>query len=376
MVGIGLIGFGYWGPKLLSAFQDVIGCQIIGICDLHCERLKVAQKCCPGVLVTQDYKDLLRDSRIDAAVVATPVLTHFQLALEALREGRHVLVEKPMTATSEQSRQLNEAAACRNLVLMVDHTLVYTGSVRKIQELMSTQKLGELCYYDSVRVNFGLFRRDVNVIWDLAVHDLSILDYIMPLKATAVSAVAVDHSGHGQETLGYLTLWYPQHFIAHIHVNWLAPIKIRRTLIGGSQTMVMYDELEPSEKVRVYNRSITNAHHDIHIIQQPPGSSHSDDVWVPEVDTTAALKVAAQHFLDCIESNRSPMTGGEAGWRAVRILEAATRSIAQSGQPIELEGEGGGHDPVHRSNGAIQTDQRRHPRSHPQSARERSVRVR
>jgi predicted dehydrogenase len=271
-----------------------------------------------------DYRDLMTDASVDAVVIATPLSTHFDLALQALRAGKHVWVEKPFTVTSEQALRLIEEASRRNRVLMVDHTFVYTGAVRKIRELVESDGLGDLFYYDSVRVNLGLFQHDVSVIWDLAVHDLSIMDYVLPLHPSAVSATGISHIQGEPEDVAYLTLFFDGRLIAHIHVNWLAPVKVRRTLIGASCKMIVYDDLEPSEKVKVYDRGITvnNGEEKYRMLI----GYRTGDMWAPQLDITEALQAESSHFIRCIEKG-APDHGGEARLQVVQILEAASQSM-------------------------------------------------
>ena len=336
MIGVGVIGYGYWGPNLVRNFAEVPGSRVVTVCDLRPERLALARSRYPTIETTRDYRDLLSDGRIDAIAIATPVSTHFELAMQTLRAGKHVLVEKPLAATSEQAARLVEEAAARNRVLMVDHTFIYTGAVRKIRELVADDELGDIYYYDSVRVNLGLFQHDVNVIWDLAVHDISIMDYILPSKPLAVSATGMSHVPGEPENIAYLTLFFDGRLIAHIHVNWLAPVKVRRTLIGGSRKMIVYDDLEPSEKVKVYDKGIT-INNDAESVYRMLIDYRVGDMWAPHLDGTEALRTEALHFLHCIERGRRPITDGEAGQRVVRILEAATHSMAVQGRLVKLD---------------------------------------
>lgn len=334
-INIGVIGYGYWGPNLVRNFAEIPGAQVRTVSDFNPERLLKVQERYPTIRVTTNCQDIFADPHIDAVAIATPVSTHFDLALAALQAGKHVLVEKPMTSTSEQAFRLIEEAERRHLVLMVDHTFVYTGAVRKMRELVASNQLGKLYYYDSVRVNLGLFQHDVNVIWDLAVHDLSIMDYVLQARPYAVSATGINHVLGKPENIAYLTLFFADNLIAHLHVNWLAPVKVRRTLIGGSQKMVVYDELEPSEKVKVYNKGITLNNSADRMYQMLVGY-RTGDMWAPNLDMTEALRTEGLHFVQCIEGGR-PITDGEAGLRVVRILEAATQSIKKQGQLVELD---------------------------------------
>jgi predicted dehydrogenase len=336
LIRIGVIGYGYWGPNLVRNFFECPVTEVVAVADLNSDRLGVVNRRYPGVEVTTDYQDILRDPRIDAVAISTPVTTHFALAMEALEAGKHVLVEKPMTATSDEALRLIERAERRNLVLMVDHTFVYTGAVRKIRELIDQGSLGQLYYYDSTRVNLGLFQHDVDVIWDLAVHDLSIMDFILPESPVAISATGIGHIKGAAENIAYVTAFYDSSLIAHLSVNWLSPVKVRKTLIGGSRQMIAYDDLENSEKVKVYDKGIT--------VKNGPESVYkllvgyrSGDIHCPQLDVTEALRIEATHFADCIETGKTPITDGFAGLRVVSVLEAATRSMKERGRSIPLK---------------------------------------
>jgi predicted dehydrogenase len=278
---------------------------------------------------------LIGDPSIDAIIIATPVSSHFELALAALRAGKHVLVEKPLASNSEQACQLIDEAESRNRVLMVDHTFVYTDAVRKMRELISNGELGEIYYYDAVRVNLGLFQHDVNVIWDLAIHDLSIMDFVLPNKPVAISATGISHVPGQPENLAYITLFFPNRQIAHIHVNWLAPVKVRHTLIGGSEKMILYDDIEPSEKVKVYHKGITVSPgtEDVYKLLV---SYRSGDMYAPRLDNAEALQREARHFVECVENKARPETDGLAGLRMVKMIEAAERSLRKRGELVEL----------------------------------------
>jgi predicted dehydrogenase len=334
-INIGVIGYGYWGPNLVRNFVETPGAQVRTVSDFKPELLAKVQSRYPTVQVTTDCQDIFTDPKIDAVAIATPVSTHFDLAMAALQAGKHVLVEKPMTVSSEQAMRLIEEAEKRNLVLMVDHTFVYTGAVRKMRDLVVTKTIGDIYYYDSVRVNLGLFQHDVNVIWDLAVHDLSIMDYILPSQPYAVSATGMSHVPGEPENIAYLTLFFAGNLIAHIHVNWLAPVKVRRTLIGGSQRMIVYDDLEPSEKVKIYDKGITVNGNAESLYQMLIGY-RAGDMWAPHLEVTEALRTEGSHFINCIQTGDRPITDGQAGLRVVRILEAATQSLKQQGRLVEL----------------------------------------
>ena len=335
MIGIGVIGYGYWGPNLVRNFHEAPGARVVAVCDSRAERLDAVTERYPAIAVTARPADLWNDPAVDAVVVATPVSTHFELAAEALRAGRHVLVEKPMTATVEEGRRLLDEADRRGRTLMVGHTFVYMGAVRKIKEIAGSGELGAIYYYDAMRVNLGLFQHDVNVVWDLAVHDLSILDHVLESRPVAVSATGISHLNGAPENTAYLTLFFNDRMIAHINVNWLSPVKLRQTLIGGSRKMIVFDDLEPSEKVKVYDSGI-NVDDSPESIYQMLIGYRTGDMWSPQCDRTEALRVEARHFIHCIEKNDRPVSDGAMGLRVVRILEAATRSMKMKGRLVEL----------------------------------------
>lgn len=340
MIGIGIIGYGYWGPNLVRNFSQTPGAKVVAVCDQRAARRATVQSLYPGMKVVADAQELIDDPEIDAVAIATPVSAHYHLAMQVLQAGKHVLVEKPFTTTVEQAEQLVEEADKRRCVLMVDHTFVYTGAVRKMKELIDHGGLGKLYYYDAVRVNLGLFQHDVNVLWDLAVHDLSIMDYVLGQRPTMIAATGVAHIPTQPENLAYLTCFFEDNLIAHFHVNWLAPVKVRRTLIGGSDKMIVYDDLEPSEKVKLYDKGITvslnNRPEDVY---QLLVGYRAGDMWSPQLNLTEALQIETRHFVECITQHRRPISDGQAGWRIVRMLEAASRSMALRGQPVELHWE-------------------------------------
>ena len=335
MIKIGVIGYGYWGPNLVRNFAEIPEAQMAAVSDLRPERLALVQARYPYVKTTTRVDDLFNNPDIDAVAIATPVSSHFKLAMAALQAGKHVLLEKPFTATAEQARRLIDEAGHRNRVIMVDHTFVYTGAVRKIKTLVDNNDLGDIYYYDSVRVNLGLFQHDVNVLWDLAVHDLAIMDYILPAKPQAVSATGMSHVEGRPQNIAYLTLFFDGSLMAHIHVNWLAPVKVRRTLVGGSQKMIVYDDLEPSEKIKVYDKGITVNNNADSVYQMLIGY-RAGDMYAPKIELTEALYTEILHFIDCVKHHRQPLTNGEAGLRVVQILEAATNSMKMQGQLVKL----------------------------------------
>jgi len=335
MIGIGVIGYGYWGPNLVRNFATTPDARVIAVCDLDQQRRDLAALRHPGIETTDNPRALLENRAVDAVAIATPVASHFELALQALKAGRHVLVEKPLTQSSEQGQRLIEAAERAGKTLMVDHTFIYTGAVRKIRELIEGGEIGEVLYYDSTRVNLGLFQSDVSVLWDLAVHDLAIMDYLMPEEPRAVSATAIAHV-HGQpENTAYLTVFYSGNRIAHVNVNWLAPVKLRQTLIGGDKKMIVYDDLEPSEKIKIYDKGI-ELNGDLETRRNIFINYRTGEMRAPTFDRAEALAVEAKHFVECVQTGKTPLTDGRAGLRVVRILEAAAGSIAAHGQMVEL----------------------------------------
>ncbi len=335
MIGIGVIGYGYWGPNLVRNFSDLPEANVVGVADGRAERRAAVTARYPRVTATADARELIENPAVAAVVVATPVSTHFALAMAALRAGKHVLVEKPLASSSEQCRRLIDEADQRGLVLMVDHTFVYTSAVAKMRELSEGGSLGTLYYYDSVRINLGLFQEDVNVLWDLAVHDLSIMDYVLGQTPTAVSATGLAHVPGSPENIAYMTMFFDGRLIAHVHVNWLAPVKVRRTLLGGSQQMLVFDDLETSEKIKVYDRGISMNPSPENVYQMRVGY-RTGDMWAPQLAVREALSTAAAHFIDCIGRGAPPLTDGAAGLRVVGLLEAAATSIGRNGEPIAL----------------------------------------
>ena len=341
MINIGVIGYGYWGPNLVRNFSSILDARVHSVADLDGSRIATVKARYPAIEVTTDFRTVISDPQVDAVAIATPVSSHFELALQALRAGKHVFIEKPLTETADQAQQLIAEADKRGLVLHVDHTFIYTGAVRKIRELVERGELGDLYYYDSVRVNLGLFQPDVDVMWDLAVHDLSIMDYVFSSKPAAVSAAGISHIPGKPANVAFLTVFFEDNSIAHLHVNWLAPVKIRRTLIGGSRKMIVYDDLEPSEKVKVYDKGITMDGSKEESYQQRIGY-RTGDMWAPKLEVAEALGVEAEQFARCISEGQRSLSDGQAGLRVVQILEAATRSLTERGRPVTIGWNGRG----------------------------------
>jgi len=335
MVNLGLIGYGYWGPNLLRNFADLPRVKLAGVSDLDAKRLETVQRRYPGVETTTDFRDLVRDPSIDAIAIATPVQSHYELALAALRAGKHVWLEKPMTETSDQARTLVDEAEKHKRVLLVDHTFVYTGAIRKMGDIIRSGDLGKVLYYDSIRVNLGLFQRDVNVISDLAVHDFSILEFLLGESPNAVSASGTNHFPGTPENLAYITLFYDSGTIAHVNVSWLAPVKVRQILIGGSKKMITYDDMESSEKVKVYDKGVSFTD-DPEKIQEMRVGYRTGDMWAPKLDASEALRIEGDHFIDCIERGETPQTDGRLGVRVVELIEAATSSMRGRGEAVHV----------------------------------------
>jgi predicted dehydrogenase len=331
---VGVIGYGYWGPNLVRNFAGLDQVEVRWCADVRADRRALVKNRFPSIRVTADPKDLFDDHDLDAIAVATPVSTHYELVKRALLSGKHVLVEKPMTRLVAEGQELLELADRRGLVLMVDHTFVYTGAVRKMKDIMDGGELGELYYFDSVRVNLGLFQSDIDVLWDLAPHDLAILTHLIRESPRFVSATGAAHTPSRLADVVYLTVHFANDFIAHVHVNWLSPVKIRQLLIGGSRQMLVYNDNEPSEKVRVYDRGVRvtteEGMRDV-LVDYRMG-----DAWTPKLDSREALTVECEHFVECVRFDKVPVTSATAGLGVVRLLEAADRSMKADGARIAL----------------------------------------
>ncbi|MBY0511223.1 MAG: Gfo/Idh/MocA family oxidoreductase [Rhodospirillaceae bacterium] len=338
MVKVGVIGLGYWGPNLVRVFGGDARAAVVGAADPLADRRALITSRFPAIATFSSGEDLI-DADVDAVVVATPLASHYDLALRALRAGKHVLVEKPFTATALQAEMLVSEAARRGLVIMVDHTFVYNPAVVRLKEMIKSDHLGELLYFDSRRINLGLFRPDSDVIWDLAVHDFSILDYLVGGMPLAVSAVGVAHINGQRNNTAFITLQYTNQFVAHIDVNWLSPVKVRQLLVGGGRRMVIYDDLAPDSRLRVYDCGVDGLAADDADYRKRV-EYRFGDMWAPYVPSTEPLTELAAHFLDCIEKKDTPRSGGEAGLRIARILEAATQSLRRGGIPVSFAAAG------------------------------------
>lgn len=333
MLNVGVIGYGYWGPNIVRNFHRPDRSNVSMVCDKSADMLRRVTQTYPSIPTTTNVDDILTSTKIDVVAVVTPVWTHYELAKRALQNGKHVFVEKPFTANSEQALELIELAERKGLKIMVDHTFLFTGAVRKIKQLVDEGVLGDLYYYDSTRVNLGLFQHDVNVIWDLAPHDLSIMNYLIDRKPEAVVATGQKHL-NGHEDIAFITVYFPGNVIAHVNVNWLSPVKVRTTLIGGEKKMLVWNDLAADEKIKVYDKGVD--------IKSREGvyellvSYRSGDMWAPQVEQTEALRLELDHLIDCIENNKTPINDGRSGYQVVQVLEAAEQSLKGRGELIKL----------------------------------------
>lgn len=335
MLNAGVVGVGYWGPNIIRNFMSSNKFKVVSCSDLKQDRLDFITSNYPTIRPTLNYKEVINNTDIDVIAICTPVYSHHEIAMAALEEGKHILIEKPMTSTSAQAEELINLAEKKKLTILVDHTFLYTGAVRKIKEIVDSGKIGDIYYFDSVRVNLGLFQHDVNVVWDLAPHDISIMDHIIDRRAESIVATGADHVGNGIEDVAYVTVYYPDNIIAHIHVNWLSPVKIRQTQISGTKKMIVWDDNSPSEKVKVYDKGIeviqtTDQIYNT-LIQYRTG-----DMYSPKISQTEALRLEMEHFSECIEKGKLPISDGKAGLRVVQILESAEKSIKKRGKEIKL----------------------------------------
>jgi predicted dehydrogenase len=334
MIRVGIIGYGYWGPNLVRNFNTAEGSQVHTVCDMNQQSLKKVRKSYPDLNTTTDSEALIKNPDIDVVAIATPGFTHYELAKKALEEGKNVFVEKPFTYTSAEAEELIELAEKKNLKIMVDHTFLYTGAVRKIKQLVEDNVLGDIFYYDSVRVNLGLFQHDINVVWDLAPHDISIMEYVIGEKPQAVVATGAEHFDRGLEDVAYLTIFFKKNIIAHINVNWLSPVKVRTTLIGGQKKMLVWNDIEPDEKIKIYDKGVQ--------VKTKEGkynllvSYRSGDMWAPRVEQTEALKLMVEKFVDYISNGGRVINDGIAGMRVVKLLEASTKSLRNKGEMVYL----------------------------------------
>jgi len=334
MINVGVIGYGYWGPNVVRNFNGIPNAEVVSICDYQQNALKRAKNIYPRTNIISDCREILFSPRIDAVAIVTPVSTHYDIARQALENGKHIFIEKPFTSSVEQAEKLIELAEKKNLKIMVDHTFLFTGAVKKIKQLIDDGTIGDLYYFDSTRVNLGLFQKDVNVVWDLAPHDLSIMDYLFNKNAVAVAATGMAHFDNDLENVAYITIYLSGNIIAHINVNWLSPVKIRMTMIGGCKKMVVWNDLVSDEKLRVYDRGVEP---EDKVSAYPLRVNYrSGDMWAPKVEQSEALKEEAEYFIDCITNDKKPFNDGYSGLRVIKMLEATERSIKKGGELVYL----------------------------------------
>jgi predicted dehydrogenase len=339
-IKLGVIGCGYWGPNLIRNFAENEKAEVVWLCDLDEKRLAGFKRRYPTVKTSTNFQDLIDDDNLDAIVIATPVSTHYKFAKTALESGKHIFVEKPFTDSISNAEELVQIAESKGLNIFVDHIFLYTGAVRKIKTLIDSGELGDLLYFDSTRVNLGLFQKDINVVWDLAPHDFSIMDYLIGREPKQISAIGSSHINPNIENVAYVVCKFDDEFIAHYHFNWLSPVKIRQTLIAGTKKMIIFDDNEPSEKLKIYDKGVTatqiESESDRESAYQTLVSYRTGDVWIPKIDNTEALKSACNEFLISIIEKRKPMTDGEAGLRVVKLLESAQVSIKNNGNFVKI----------------------------------------
>jgi len=340
MIKLGIVGYGYWGPNVARNFSETSGAQVVAVCDGDDASLRRAEQKFPGIRASRDCRELVKSADLDAVAIVTPVSSHFEIAREALLHGKHVFIEKPFTASAVEAEQLIELADKKRLKIMVDHTFLFTGAVQKIKELIDQGVLGDLYYFDSIRVNLGLFQKDVNVVWDLAPHDLSIMDYLIKKNPVGVMATGVAHFHNALEDVAYITVYFPDNVIAHLNVNWLSPVKIRTTLIGGQKKMLVWNDLVSDEKIRVYDKGVEGLEgleeESVEMAHGRRVSYRSGDMWAPRVSQVEALKHEASYFIECLEKDLTPDNDGRAGLRVVRMLEAIIKSMKLGGALVGL----------------------------------------
>jgi predicted dehydrogenase len=334
---VGVIGCGYWGPNLIRNFVSCPETDLLWACDLDQDRLGKVLRPYPNVSKTADVNEILADENVAAVAIATPVNSHYSIAKTCLEHGKHVLVEKPLAANAKQGEELVKIAEEKNLQLMCDHTFCYTGAVRMIKKVIESGELGDILYFDSVRINLGLFQHDINVVWDLAPHDLSILDFLMDNKPISVSAHGVCHAKNNLENIAYVTLHYENSFISHFHVNWLSPVKIRKTIIGGTKKMLVWNDMDPAEKIKIYNKGIEVQYNNQEEKRRLLINYRSGDMHAPQTDHTEAISLLVREFDACIREGRPSITDGKAGLRVLKILEASERSIKADGANVRLD---------------------------------------
>jgi predicted dehydrogenase len=333
-IKLGVIGYGYWGPNIVRNFFSTPGCVIKSVADARPERLSLLNRSFPSIMGVRTAEEIINDNEIDAVVIATPVFTHFAIAKKALEMGKHILIEKPMTGSVAEAEELINLASAKKLTIMADHTFLYTGAITKIKELIDSNSIGTPQYFDSTRINLGLFQPDVNVLWDLAPHDISILTYLIKEVPASINATGISHTRNNIENIAYMTVNYQSSFIAHFICSWSSPVKVRSTLIGGDKKMILYNDLEPSEKVRVYDTGFN------HKTEEDKNKIMVDyrtgDVYIPKLSSTEALSGVANDFISSIINQKDPLSNAQLGMNVVKILEASQKSIKQNGKEIKI----------------------------------------
>lgn len=335
MNGLAVVGLGYWGPNLVRNALQNPRIEHVVACDRDAARIERVLEQHRSAKACASFDEALADPRVEAVAIATPVFAHYKLAKQALERGKHIIVEKPFASSVDQAAELVDLARKNGCVILVDHTFIYTSAVKKIKELMDAGDIGDVFYYDSVRVNLGLFQHDVNVIWDLAPHDFAIMEFLLDRMPRSVRALGESHvAGYEHENIAYVHLAFDGGMVAHFHLNWLSPVKLRRVLIGGRKKMLVYDDMETADKVKVFDKGVDVK--DQNEVYKTLIQYRSGDVHVPQIENTEALADMMDHFVDCVEQGRAPITDGESGLRVTRLLEACQTSLKQNGEAVEV----------------------------------------
>ena len=337
MLTIGVVGYGHWGPSIVRNFCSIPGVTVASVCDIEQRALYQVKKNYEGMHVTRDCNDIINSSKIDAVAIITPVSTHYEIAKKALLSGKHIFVGKPFTASTEQAEELIELADKKNLIIMVDHTFLFCGAVKKIKQLIDDDVLGDLYYFDSIRINLGLFQKDVNVVWDLAPHDLSIMHHLIGKDPVGLATTGISHFNDDIENVAYMTVYFPGNLIAHLNISWLSPVNIRTTLIGGHKKMIVWNDLVADEKIRVYDRGVENGNGLNHENLNTQRTNYRmGDMWSPWFEDVDALRCEAEYFVECVDKNKKPINDGANGLRVVKMLESSVKSLKMGGEVIYL----------------------------------------
>ncbi|MBI5195850.1 MAG: Gfo/Idh/MocA family oxidoreductase [Nitrospirae bacterium] len=336
MINVAVIGYGYWGPNLVRNFVDNHSTDVSYVCDIDKSRLKMIKQKKSQIKSVVDYRDIIKDDNVQVVAIATPVSTHYKIAYDVLNAGKHVFIEKPMTLNSSEGKKLIELAEKKNLIIFVDHTFIYTGAVKVIKDLLTSNEMGDIYYFDSVRVNLGMFQHDINVIWDLAPHDFSIMDYLIAEKPAFISSTGASRISGKVEDIAYISLRFQSGLIAHLHVNWMSPVKIRKIIIGCSKNMIVFDDLNVDEKVKVYDKGVKLMNVSREKLYRNLVQYRIGNMYSPRIESTEALKAEITHLADCVINGKRPVTDGEAGLRVVKLLEAAQNSLRKGGIFVKI----------------------------------------